>query len=240
MGQRRFYNPQQRAQRGERCLTCPYADSCEFFLDMKKDQTLKALYLDAEAYDGYFRDRCVFSPDINIEDTMHVLARYTKGIQLSYTLTSYTPFEGWQIVVNGSKGRLEAGVPQRFIMTEQKTLDGRLAAAKGIDAYQAALGVQEPPEMEDIRVYPIYGGVQVYKVPKAHDEHGGGDTRLRNMLFRGGVPDPYGQAANTWAGVMSALLGIAANESIATEQPISIANLLGEENVPERWAEIAI
>ena len=33
---------------------------------------LKALYLDKEHHDGYFRDRCVFRPDIDIEDTMNV------------------------------------------------------------------------------------------------------------------------------------------------------------------------
>lgn len=234
MGQRRFYGPQ-RAQRGERCLICPYADSCEFYLDMRKSKEFKRLYLEAEVYDGYYRDRCIFSPEIDIEDTMHVLARYTKGIQVSYTLTSYTPFEGWQMVVNGSKGRLEAGEAHSFIPTEQKTFAARKAAAKGIDAIQAAAGANEPATTQDIRVYPLYGGVQVYQVPQAQGGHGGGDTRLRNMLFRQNVPDPLGHAADSWAGVMSVLLGVAANQSIATGQPISIAELLGKEFVPERW-----
>jgi hypothetical protein len=55
------------------------------------------------------------------------------------------------------------------------------------------------------------------------------------MLFRDGVPDPLGHAANSWAGVTSVLLGVAANESIATKKPVTIAELLGKDNVPKRW-----
>jgi predicted dehydrogenase len=233
-GQRHFYGSN-RPSPSERCLNCPAADTCEFYLDMKQNGFMRRVYLEAEKHDGYLRDRCVFSPDINIEDTMHVVAKYTKGIQLSYTLTSATPFEGWTMVVNGSKGRLEANEAHSFIPTEERVFSERVKAAKPIDAAQAAAGLFDPADEQTIRVYPLYGGVEAHTVPKASGGHGGGDSRLRDMLFRENVPDPLGHAADSWAGVVSVLLGVAANNSIATGLPVNIADLLGEEFTPAAW-----
>ena len=44
-----------------------------------------------------------FSEEIDIEDTMSVLVRYPKGIQLTYGLTAATSFEGWQVAFNEAK-----------------------------------------------------------------------------------------------------------------------------------------
>ena len=55
---------------------CPAFDRCAYRLDIQADPELRALYLDAEPADGYFRDQCVFSADISIEDTMQVQVRY--------------------------------------------------------------------------------------------------------------------------------------------------------------------
>ena len=83
-GQRRFYLPETAERygltnRGERCHACPESHRCKFFLDLAKYPKTKALYLDCESYDGYFRDRCVFSPDIDIEDCMNVVVDYESG-----------------------------------------------------------------------------------------------------------------------------------------------------------------
>ncbi len=59
LGSLQFYGPT-RAERGERCSTCEYAKTCEFFVDFANKPDMKALYFDAEQNDGYFRDRCVF------------------------------------------------------------------------------------------------------------------------------------------------------------------------------------
>ena len=70
-GTRRFYGPT-REQRGERCLTCPYQKTCEFYFDINTDDggRLKMLYKDCEDEDGYIRDRCLFSDVIDIEDSV--------------------------------------------------------------------------------------------------------------------------------------------------------------------------
>lgn len=228
MGSRFFYGPT-REKRGERCLTCKYKDSCEFYMDLTEHKSYAKLYLAAEQYDGYYRDRCIFSPEINIEDTMHVMARYSKGIQFSYTLTAYSPFEGWRLVINGNKGRLEASEPHSFIPEEAPDFATRTKSKQLIDAWEAARGNMEPEKEGLIIIYPLFGGVKVHRVPKATGGHGGGDERLRDMLFRTGTPDPLGHAAGSRAGAMSVLLGAAANESIATGQPVSIPGLLGAE-----------
>ncbi|HEY5551943.1 MAG TPA: Gfo/Idh/MocA family oxidoreductase, partial [Opitutaceae bacterium] len=73
-GKREFYTPEMAKRFGleshhKRCHTCPEKDKCGFFLDLAADRNLKALYLDQEHHDGYFRDQCVFDPRIDIEDT---------------------------------------------------------------------------------------------------------------------------------------------------------------------------
>ena len=57
MGDTRFYGPT-RQERGERCLTCTHTATCPFYLDLSANENLKALYLQAEGEDGYYRDRC--------------------------------------------------------------------------------------------------------------------------------------------------------------------------------------
>jgi len=55
--------------------------------------------------------------------------------------------------------------------------------------------------------------------------HGGGDEKLRAMLFEGGIEDPLGQQAGSTAGAMSLLIGAAANRSIAENKSFSIEEL---------------
>src|SRR5690606_19422663 len=111
-GSRNFYGPT-REERGERCLTCQYKETCEFYVDLSASEEGRSLYLEAESVDGYWRDGCVFSPEIDIEDTMGAIVNYSGGAQLNYSLHSFMPFEGWRVAFNGTKGRLEAGIAER-------------------------------------------------------------------------------------------------------------------------------
>ncbi len=208
-----FYGPTREAH-SERCLTCPYATRCEFYLDLRANKSLKALYLDAEQHDGYFRDRCVFDPEINIEDTMAVMIRYGNGILVNYALNAFAPYEGQRIGFNGTKGRLELDLVSDYHRPNE-------------------LGILEVLPIESplaIRVSPLFG--QPYSVPVAWAEggHGGADAAIRQHLFRPETPDPLRQRAGSRAGAMSALIGVAANESIATGRVVSISELL-----PEHW-----
>jgi predicted dehydrogenase len=99
-GKREFYTPEMGRRLGlkephERCYTCTEKNQCGFLLDMAANPSLKALYLDQEKYDGYYRDRCVFRPDIDIEDTMNVIVQYDTGATLCYSVNAFNSWEGY-------------------------------------------------------------------------------------------------------------------------------------------------
>ncbi len=202
LGQRRVYGPT-RAERGERCSTCAFTSTCEFYVRYDADPFMQDFYFAAEQYDGYMRDRCVFSEEIDIEDTMNVLARYKGGAQLSYSLVAYSPYEGWRSTITGTAGRIE------LLETES--------------------GPEASEPFNTIKVYTLEGEVLCLEIPKSDGDHGGGDDRLRDRLFGAEeLPDPLGHMAGSWAGAMSVLLGAAANRSIATGESVAIADLLRE------------
>ncbi len=199
-GERRFYGPQREA-RGERCRGCPHAVKCEFFVDYAADPLYKALYFDAEHVDGYRRDGCVFSPEIDIYDTMSVAVRYHSGALLSYSLIAHSPYEGWRAAINGTDGRLEL---------EEFHSGGRFGEANHF-----------------LHFYNRRGERITYTVPKTEGVHGGGDERLLARLFGDQpLPDPLGLMADSRAGALSVLIGAGANQSIATGQPAIIEDLL--------------
>lgn len=198
-GALRFYG-HTREERGERCLTCNYKKTCNFYFDIEKTDRLRRFYREAEEKDKYYRDRCVFSDEIDIEDTMAVCVTYKKGTFLTYSLSAFLPYEGWRMSLNGRKGRLEA--------EEFHSFPG---------------GV---PDEKEIKIFPLFKQPEIIKVPKVTGGHGGGDVRLLDMLFKEGVPDPLGHQASSWTGAMSILIGVAGNMSIKTGKAIKIRDLL--------------
>ena len=94
----------------DRAHGSPAAADDPFALHLAANPRLRELYLDAEAEDGYQRDRNVFAPGVTIEDDMAVLVRYSTGATMTYHLTAYAPWEGYRVMVNGSRGRLELEV----------------------------------------------------------------------------------------------------------------------------------
>lgn len=199
-GQLRFYGPT-RAERGTRCSTCAHTKTCEFYVDLARDANLKKLYFDAEHEDGYFRDGCVFSDEIDIYDTMSVSARYKSGTLLSYSLVAHSPWEGWRASINGTGGRME------LLLIE---------SGHGADT-----------RSHPITVFNRKGDRTVVNVPVPTEGHGGGDARLLARLFGDTQqPDPLGYMAGSWQGAMSILIGIAANKSIATGNSVTIQELL--------------
>lgn len=198
-GTRRFYGPT-REERGERCLTCSYKKSCEFYYDISHNEFFNRYYLQAEQEDGYIRDQCVFGERINIYDNMSVNVKYGSGALLTYSLVAYSPIEGWRATITGSNGRME------------------------VESFYS--GPQAGQDMNTIRINKPNGEMTEYKVPMESGDHGRSDERLRRMIFVGDLQDPFGQQADSLAGTMSLLIGAAANISIAEGKPIVIAGLL--------------
>ena len=203
-GRRAFYGPTREA-RGERCHGCDHAKTCEFFMDLEAVDYMKTLYLNAEGEDGYYRDRCVFADEIDILDTMSVSVRYDSGALLTYSMTAYAPWEGYTLTFNGSEGRLEV------------------------------LFVERAPGREpglEMTLHPLRKPAYAVEPDTGPGEHYGGDRILRDHLFRGLEADPLGLQADSRAGAMSILTGIAANRSIETGRPVKVDDLLAPE--PQR------
>jgi len=199
-GALRFYGAT-REDRGERCLTCKHKKTCEFYWDITGDEFSKEFYLEAENEPpGYIRDGCVFADDIDIYDTMSVNVKYSKGTLLTYSLIAHSPYEGWRVAINGANGRIEA------------------------EEFHS--GHRADESIQQIRLYNRKEEVVTYDTKRAKGGHGGGDKRLRRMLFVGDVDDPLGYIADSWAGAMSISIGIASNISIAENKPVRIKDLL--------------
>jgi predicted dehydrogenase len=81
-----------------------------FDMSLVDDPRLRALYVDAAGVDGYVRNQDVFAPGVSIEDDVSVVVRYARGATMTYHLTAYSPWEGYRLMVNGSRGRLELDV----------------------------------------------------------------------------------------------------------------------------------
>ena len=214
MGDLNFYGMKNAERRGVknfyyRCYGSEAAKDDPFAIDIEHNETLKALYLDAEADSGYIRDRSVFSEDISIEDTMGLVVRYQNNAIMTYSLNAYMPWEGYNIVFNGSKGRLEVNV------TEQSYIN-----AGGEKGEEGALVGKK------LTLKPMFG--KPYDVPFTEGKggHGGGDTVMLNDIFGDPEPDRFKRAASHIDGAYSILTGIAANKSIASGEPVKIKDLL--------------
>ena len=174
--------------------------------------------MDAEGDTGYLRDRNVFGDNITAEDTMRVTARYENGTLLTYSLVAYSPWEGYRIAVTGDKGRLEVElveqVGKQFVAGAEETLQTDAEAV-------AKFGGKH------IWVFPMFGKPYEVDIPEGVGGHGGGDAVMLEQIFSANPPaDPFARAASHIDGAASILMGIAANESIASGQPIEVKDLL--------------
>jgi predicted dehydrogenase len=218
-GRRVFYRPETAVEmglqnRGPRCAICPVAEACPVRLDLAADEKLRALYLEAEHEDGYFRDLCVFDEEIGIEDTMQAHIRYASGVTANYTLTAYSPWEGLEIKFQGTKGE----ITHRHV--EVHGVFGGVRDHADDDAITTELHLSgERPKMLD--------------VPKAQGSHGGADPVMLGYIFNpeGMEPDKYGRASDHVAGAWSILTGIAANASIESGSLVNIQSMLHARNI---------
>lgn len=214
-GKREFYTPEMAKRFGltshhERCHTCPEQAKCGFFMDLAADRKLKELYLDQESHDGYFRDRCVFHPRIDIEDTMNVIVGYDDGVTLSYSLNAFNAWEGYQIAFNGTLGRLEHSIVEKIYVSGTDTVQGGIAEG----------GVKT-------RLIPLRGGARDIDPWTGTGSHGGGDKVMLDELFLPTPPaDKYLRAADERAGAHSILTGAAANLCFKTGQPVEVQKLV--------------
>ena len=214
-GSLRYYRPQTAGEmglngRGERCTGCSVAQKCPFHLDLAGNSGLKDLYVDNEDEDGYFRDRCVFASEIDIWDNMTASIRYARGTLLSYILHCYSPYEGYRIAFNGTKGRLEHATCESSYISGDGTVPGMMNKGETLTI-----------------LMPHFAEPQPIEIRTSEGGHGGGDEPLLADIFDPGTgADPLGRRATQREGALSIMVGIAAARSIDTGEPVAIAGLL--------------
>lgn len=182
------------------CRPCPHKAECPYYWDITKSQPLVNLYVNCESADGYLRDGCVFKEDIDIWDTMNAVVRYSNGATMSYSLNASMPIEGYRVAFNGTKGRLEVRDYERQPW--------------------------EAPEETEIHVVRKFGTREKVEIPKAQGGHGGGDDRLRDLIFRGVAMPEHMRLPDSRAGALSCLTGIAARKSLDAGRPVKISDLV--------------
>lgn len=191
------------------CRPCPHKGKCKFYWDMTKSDQLMRLYADNEHHDGYLRDGCVWREDIDIYDKMSAQIKYANGVVVNYSLTTYSPYEGWRIAFNGMEGRLDSW--EDIPWQQGKEVDQ--ANRHALEMQQGGNG--EPEEFDQMMVMKNFEDYKQIKVPRVRAGHGGGDSRLQDRIFKDpDAPDPLRHAAGTRDGAMSILIGIAARKSI--------------------------
>lgn len=181
------------------CRPCPHKDKCKFYWDMTKNQTLMDLYAANEKHDGYLRDGCVWKEDINIYDKMAATIKYANGVHVSYSLTTYSPYEGYRIAFNGTKGRIDVWIEESNPVVKK--------------------------DYDEIMITRNFGDREFIKISNTEGGHGGGDRLLKDKLFGGVTEDPLNQSAGVRDGALSILVGIAARKSCETGKPVKIADL---------------
>ncbi|KAH8827792.1 NAD(P)-binding protein [Flagelloscypha sp. PMI_526] len=194
-----------------------------FAMHMENDDSLKALYVDAEGEDGYHRDQNVFSSEVAIEDDMSLLVRYKNGATMTYHLTAYSPWEGYRVMFNGSHGRLELEV-----------VESTHRAPSGAEAMSGLIhGTAALPNAGHVKVtlQNLWEQAKDLPIEYIHGGHGGGDARMLNVLF-GPLPgeepergDASKQGANERDGAMALAVGLLANESFKSEKFLHIDSL---------------
>lgn len=195
-------------------------------IDLRADERLDALYLQAEHHDGYHRDQDVFGPGITIEDNISLLADYDNGAQLTYSLNAHAPWEGYKVTVNGTLGRAELDVVERGSISFDENGRSILDPSATPDAWA---GDTVRPFGDTLVVQKHWERAYEVDIPEGIGGHGGGDAILLKDVFLrplGGLePDPLERPAGYLDGIRAVATGIAANQSLITGLPVNTGDL---------------
>ncbi|MFH0807519.1 MAG: Gfo/Idh/MocA family oxidoreductase [Elusimicrobiota bacterium] len=194
--------------RAKRCRECDkYKDKCDFYADLFKNEDSKKMYLNAEEKNGYFRDQCVYDKGITTEDLANVIYSYENGVLVNFMLCAFSSYEGIDIIIEGTKGRLE------YSMVHDTRWFAGNVTVFGMEKH---IG-------EKIQLYLINEGVKESPIPRAEGEHGGADPAMREALL-GSNPDRQltNMLATLEEAISAVLIGAAANKSIAGHKSVKI------------------
>ena len=171
---------------GKNCHTCSYRQECP-----------DAIEYDHDLFDStlYTPDLCIWSPDIDIEDTFAASIRFANGV------FAYASYEGEVIHIQGDNGRLEARQLQYLSQTDD-------------------LHNQKAVPEESIRIFR-FGSATPEEVPieRESGSHGGADKLLFAELF---ACPPAASLPTLQDGIYAVLTGASIVESIQQGRKISV------------------
>lgn len=219
------------AFRGDKCRSCEHKKTCKFYWDITTNETYMNLYVANEKHDGYIRDNCLWREEIDIFDKMVVQVKYANNVQISYSLTTYSPFEGFRLAFNGKNGRLETheGIPWRDSMQE----DQAKLHEKEMDQSSHTKSELKYHEIVSQRNFEDFKRIEF---PYVRRGHWGGDSLMFDEIFRGKIIKPeLRHASDVRDGSMAVLIGIAARKSIDECKAIKIADLTDLTPQENKW-----
>lgn len=192
---------------GRHCTSCPDVEDCSYVMRWSarssvatpEDDHLSLMSGRTNKYTGYSPDSCIFDSEINIEDTYVATVKYDKGAFLSYSVGFSVPFEGYQLAINGTKGRIESR------------------------EYHSAKRVPFEVPKQTIDYFPMFGSKEVINVVEKEGGHGGGDPVLLEDLFLGPSKNrPFDTLSNARDGALAVTTGEAVWRSAREGKPIPI------------------
>ncbi len=220
-GTRRFYGAGIGKKDGGNCRECDHKTDCEFYYDINSNPYGKKLYLDCKEVDGYVPDRCIYSDKVDIPDSATLNIKYKGGVIATYSLTTYSPYEGVHLILNGTKGRLEFNS-----LFGNKSFAGISNA--DIKIYNRlseliTISIPDRPISET-----VFENGELMKSLNYDAGHGGSDSMLRYALVHGLKNDSMNLLAGLKAGALSAGIGIAANISMKENRIVSLSEFIPE------------
>ncbi len=216
--------------RGTKCRGCEHKPNCKFYWDVNRDKRLVDLYVKNEHHDGYFRDGCVWRNEIDIYDKMSAQIVYANGVIANYSLTTYSPYEGWKIAFNGMKGRIETWEDIPYLDKMAVDQANRHATEMSNDDKAAKNDFRQIMVMDNFSK-----DYEMINTPKIAGGHGGGDQAMQRRIFVDKNDNPLNVMAGTRDGAMSILIGIAARKSIKEQRPVKISELTDLEPMANRF-----
>jgi hypothetical protein len=157
------------------------------------------------------RPMYIYDEDITIEDTYSAVVRFRGGASMSYSLNASSPWEGYILAINGTRGRIETR------------------------SYTSPSRCPFPAEPQTVTYIPLFGERQVHGVARSAGEgHGGSDLLIKQEIFVGPLPETekLGLAANALSSAYAVATGEAVWRSVESGRPVNIEGLLwGGESV---------
>jgi hypothetical protein len=121
-------------------------------------------------------------------------------------MNTFLPNEGQRITFYGESGRLDVMLNARQPWKVEGSYEFRLTRDKQ--------------------------NTRTWVLKAAEGTHGGADDRLKELMFKPDTKDQFNSRADSRAGIMSSLIGIAARQSIESGQKVKIADLV---KFPQVW-----